>query len=454
MSEELTYQDLVLPFYRNDSIAISVSAKKGDEQKKVQLTTAETMTIPVLACLNELLVSDTGGGKSQFLWDVKQHFFNGNVSTGGRVNELVGRKDSSVDELFTEWDKEKQKYVVKEERIRALVNIVDELNRAPAPVQNDYFDLAEGIRAINGTLRELGEDGYCLFLAAVNLNRINGDFEGTNNIDRALLSRSKINTDLDYYDTTDKNKAKINAQGKPELKKAPPRDISDKILMAFKEIREKASKPNPHLEAYLMLFSAGLKTCQTDELKRKRRNWPQDCGTCAHKEKTLCSLVKTYEPRTAQTIKRFACGIDYFVKLKEGAGIELDPLDLAFEAAKFTAYHGNLNMQELVSTYKGDDQHMMNTVLAKIKEAVQKVRPYLGAAILEAEKGNVSTETKYISYTIDGTEKTVVYDEKLAEMLKDKKIKHKTIDDPFSELEKIGIGTSWIKSYLETVAKK
>jgi len=446
----MKYEDLDLPNYRNTSTAITINARSSDGDRVVKMPTHDLLKIVEITGLNCMLISDTGGGKTQALKDIARSHFGGNVKEGGNVNWMIGRKDSSVDELFLEWNKEEQKYVEKEGRIEALLNVVDEMNRAPPIIQNDFFDLAEGERAINGEERELGQDGYNSFLVAVNLNRINGEFEGTTEIDRALLSRARINIDLDYYEITDEDEAEIVAKGKPKLRLAPLRDISPEIMAVYKDIEEKSSQADPYVDVYLMMLSAGLRYCAEDERKKKRRNWPMDCGQCASSDKT-CAKMKQMEPRTTQTIKRFLYGIDYLIGLKEGK-VELDPMDLVFEAAKFTAYHGNLNMQEMLSEHKGDDQSMMNSALETIKAKVKDIKNHLEDSItLAMEEGRVVVD--YLRQTVDGETYETVHDEALEKMLTEKDLSCQKFN-PFEKLSEIGLGSAWVESYLKTIAAR
>jgi len=457
----LTREDLEFQHYRNSSIAITVKGKVGGKERLIRMTTADAMKIPVVAGLNCLYVSDAGCGKTQALSDITRGYFGGNVGDGGRANWMLGRIGSNVDDIFFNWDKERQIYLVLEDRVRALVNVVDETNRAPGPVQNDYFDLAEGVRVANGHELHLGEDGYALFLASINLNRLNGDFEGVNGIDRALLSRARIGFDLDFYSITDDDEDEVNSRGRSHLMIAEPKDISAKILAAHREIGEKAALQEESLDFYLKIFSRALKYCETDELKTKRANWPGECSTTCplgeKKSKTIaCHLLKHTESRTTQSIKRFVIGMEYLATILEGEPVELDPLDAVFEAAKFTAYHGNLNVTELTGRYKGDNQHMMNATLDRIKKAVTDIKQYIDIGITEAKKGNVCTElVQIVNKTgMKGplTAKTPETIE-LMEAGKQQGFSYVTVN-PYESLSKIGLGTDWVRGHFERIAKR
>jgi len=452
----LTYEELRLPNYRNSSTAVSLKGKIGRKEKLIELSTDEAIVVPVIAGLNALIISDTGWGKTQGIKDISRGIFGGGIEEGGRANWITARKDTSADELFLEWDKIAEKYVVLEDRINALLNVIDEINRTVELVQNDFFDFMQGSRSIAGCDRQLGREGYSLVLSGLNLNRVNGDFKGTSDIDRALLSRAPIAFDMDYFNLTDKDKSRIASKGDPKIKLAPLRDISDKILHAFHEISRKSGAPDPYMDTYLMFFISGMDYCAGDKQQRKRRAWPMHCAQCSRADEGICSKMKQWEPRTAQAVKRFAHGLNYFVSLKEG-GIELDPLDLIFEAAKFTAYHGNLNMGELLSAYRGEDQDMMNEVLAAARQGVEEIRPYLDASIDSAKQGRIITE--YIEYGAGAGRKLVSGSaeelNRFENALREKNAAYKRIDiSRFEPTEKIGIRTSWIRPQLEVIAEE
>ena len=157
---ELTYENLRLQNYRNNSIAISLDGKEDKKDIKIKLTTSDAMLIPILAGLNCLYISDTGGGKTRALKDIYTGIFGGNVEQEGTGIWTMGRKDFTIDSIFTQWSKTKEKYVLVKPRLNALCIITDELNRAPNVIQTDFFDFAEGNRSIDGIDYELGKENY------------------------------------------------------------------------------------------------------------------------------------------------------------------------------------------------------------------------------------------------------------------------------------------------------
>ena len=183
----LTYDDLKFPNYTNTSTAVRFSARIGDETKTIELALADVVYAAELAGLNMLFIADTGRGKTQLISDIAWSHFGGDGGDSGNANWADGRPSFEIEDLFVRskvdlakgYDSDTARQL-KGERIKRVCLCVDELNRAPKPKQNEFFDLADGKYTFNGTRHRLGRDGYTLFLATANLNKLNGDFSGTN----------------------------------------------------------------------------------------------------------------------------------------------------------------------------------------------------------------------------------------------------------------------------------
>ncbi len=293
-------------------------------------------------------------------------------------------------------------------------------------------------------------------MSACNLNRVNGDFTGTSQINRALLNRYGVTFDFDYFDLTDGDRDALDAMessGRPKL--APIRDISDKILAAHEKIKAAASQRDPWLDAYIRIFSIGLEYCNKDKDEKKKKIWPSNCDGCTFANKDLCSLVKQSTTRTAGALKKFALGIDYLIKLKYGEVIT-DPFDLAMESFKFTTYHGNLNGISVMSKYQGEDQEQMRDVITLLRDKITPIRKYMDGSIDEAVN-NGRAETRFIEYDASKSEKKrILYSKELKDDLEKpgpnkKKLTYRVID-PFKEFEKsTGIDMKWFKKYVDGI---
>lgn len=460
----LTYEDFEFPNFVNTHPAIEagVQTDKIDPQTNELISTSivlpvsDVLKIAVISGVPSLNIGDTRCGKSQAMRDIHKWYLGGDADNGGKSNWQVVRNDFTADGYFMTTDQSKlastgskgllsEARVPVEKRVRALCNMADEINLALPEIQVEYFGMAEGRH--KGLI--LGSDGYYNFISSCNLNRINGDFVGVSQINRALLNRTGVTIDHDYYRITDADLNLILSRPKNE----DLRDISEKILNAHAEIKAMASQKAPLLDAYLRIFSSGLDYCEKDNAKLKKRAWPTKCGKCDFTEKGLCSLVKQSNTGTVELLKKFAIGINYLIGLKypEMGITAIDTFDTAIEAFKFTTYHGNLNGMETLSTYAGEDQDQMNEVVKKIREVIEPVRDCIDTAVESALAGN--PETRFI--VVDGL--PISYSDEAEKRCRKEKRSYNIVDSTaiFNNFgSQHGLRLDWLPGYLQTLVKE
>jgi len=458
INEKLTYKDLDFPTFVGSREAMRLKTfNENGEEKQIVVPFHDIPKAAVLGGISFLNIGDTRCGKSQLMRDIHRHYFGGGSDQGGKSNWNVARNDFSSEAFFMTIDQSKvgegkgmlcESRVPIEKRIRALCNIVDELNLAIPEIQVEFFGIAEGEH--KGT--RLGEKGYHLFIASCNINRVNGDFAGTSQINRALLNRFGITLDFDFFKRTDDDDDVLSQRSGRE--QAPIRDISSKIMDAYKEITKSSCEREPWLEAYLRMFSSGLDYCHKDSDNLKKKAWPSNCGTCSEAGKDLCSLVKQSNTGTIQLLKRFANSVNYLIQLKHDK-VNVDPFNLALESFKFTTYHGNLNAVETFSKYGGEDQEQMRDTVRRIREKIMPVKPYIDLAVDSAVKG--VSETRFIELDGEQSKEIEIYSEKLnkkLESLKSKRGLNYRVVDPFDRdfARTKGIRIDWFKGYLNSIA--
>jgi hypothetical protein len=167
------------------------------------------------------------------------------------------------------------------------------------------------------------------------------------------------------------------------------------------------------------------------------------CTDCDKYEKGICGKVNSFEPRTTQTIKQFANAIEYLISLKENQPVLIDPFDLVFEAAKFTSYHGTLNVNTLNSKYNGDNQHMMNETLLYLKQELTALKHIIQTEIENKTKRKKFTE--YLFFQKEGKQVQVEKNKRMLSLLKENNIPY-TIQ-PNITFETLGIGKEWYKAF-------
>ncbi len=464
---KLTYDDLKFPdynskgelvnHYTNTNTAVRLPAKIGDEVKTIELSLTDVVYAAELAGLNMLFVADTGKGKTQLISDIAWSHFGGDNNDFGNANWADGRPNFEIEDLFVRskvdltkgYDSDTARQL-KEERIKRVCLCVDELNRAPKPKQNEFFDLADGKYTFNGTRYRLGQDGYTLFIATANLNKLNGDFSGTFEFDRALLNRAHLTIDLDHKDfsPTPRDKIDIRKRKKsPRVDMAEPRDISSKIIEAHKDIIAMKAD-DPYMSAFEFLIDNGLSYCEKDKYNEKGAAFPMQCVECEKgcKNEGLCNLLKGSSERTVDSIAPLAYALSYIASLKFGKNVEISPFDAALQAFRFTTYHGNLNENVCKEEYAGRKQAMMDTTVNKLEESVNIVKDYIPAMV-------EGKEPEIIVCNINGNEVRSPKSDSTENKLKERNISYqiRSIKD---ELKAKGIGADWVDDYKQEVKRK
>ncbi|MFC1722778.1 hypothetical protein ACFL0V_01435 [Nanoarchaeota archaeon] len=465
--DRLTYGDLVLPYYTNTNAAIKLIATLHENEQDTRGTnTTVNMTIPDLAFaievagLNSLWIADTGRGKTQLLSDLAWHHFNGD-GEGGDCNWGDGRPNFDVAELFMKQtaDLSTGKYdsdtarVLKKDRIQRLFFALDEINRAPRPRQNEFFDVADGKWSSVGVRHALGREGYSIFMGTANVNKMNGDFSGTYEFDRALLSRSHVTVDLDHpsFRPTALDELVIAKRKRnPKVDIAPARSIANKILAAHQKLMGPIPGVDQYFDIFRFIMGRGLDFCSKDTYAEKTL-FPTLCPDCAteQEDKAVCYLVKAASERTVTSTTMLAKGLAAIAELKlqhEGKIaspdlVSFDPFQLCLQAYQFTGYHGNLNEPRLQHEYGARVQAMMNDIVGKLGGTMDTINSYMG----EMLQGNNPSLLKFEGKS--GTR----WSENNAELREHFDQNGTTYEQVqlADALKEYGLGTDWVQTFVD-----
>jgi hypothetical protein len=453
---KLTYDDMKLPFYVNSNVAAKVRIEDEGEMKTMDLSLSDMVFAAELAGLNMLYIADAGGGKSQLMSDIAWSHFGGTGAAGNALL-MMGRLDFDVREVLVRttvdlakgYDSRDTSIVDPDKRRRRIFGF-DELNRMPEARQSDCMDFMNGQYFFQGSAVPLGTDGYTLFIATCNMNKMNGDHSGTFPMTRALLSRAHLTIDFDhsaFRETVDDEIAMEQMKGGPKVKVPDePKDISDKIIEVHKEIIESAGRLDPYLLAFRFLIGKGLKYCSSDAYKEKNETFPMLCPECSSTGKDLCSRLKGSSNRTVSAVKMLANAIDYVVRMKLGKDVKTNMMDAALQAFRFTTYHGNLNPVMAREEYAERRQIMMDETVERLKKGVDLVGEYIECIT----EGN---GTELIRYSLpEGEDYKTSRDPRMEESLRQNKIPYR-ITRLEDELKDVGIGSEWVEGYAKHFRK-
>lgn len=373
-TETLTYEELAFPIFRNSR---SIGAVSG-----VNITVEDALRAALVTRSNIFAVGGRGTGKTQALSDILCNFFGGEEEEGkGMFIEV--RADSKPDELYTKVNLGKEALeaatssedlIVLTQRVKKRFFGADELNRGPELTQNGFMALANGYYPHKGRRIPLGSNDYSVGMATANIG--NGEYSGTFRMDSAALDRWQLILDLNFWRRTAEDENEIRKQKRdPRVKLATLRDISDKLVAAYKSI----GQPSEIMELISLYLTQGLDYCEkfpaAENSKRVLDSrFPVICHekACALRNEA-CGIAKPLEERGAQTILRLAQGLEYIAKLKNQE-MKTDPINSMLIAYSLVAPHSRV----LSPQYILQDENFNNPALAG-KNAAAKLRAEIEA---------------------------------------------------------------------------
>ena len=429
---QLNYEDLELANYLNTSQVIG------------NLDVVDLVKAAVLSPLNVFLVGSKGTGKTQLFQDIYRSYFGGNKKENGQGIFIRAHPEIDIyNEIFTELNVEKAKRALTD-NIDAAVYVVEEINRAPTKAQNQFFGLGDGAMDHDGRLIKIGKDGYRLLIANANLG--NGSYQGTFDTDEALLNRLHVTLDLDHesFKPTIEDKLEIRHRQSvdPNVKEAPIKDISGKIITVSREISEKAHNPGIEALAVANYIEFGLDNCMKN--KNKGKVWPMDCQGCTHNQSgnALCSYLKSPVERTMQAMIKYAAALDYLSKLKD-KNQNTDAVDMMFKSFELTgAYQSLLNPMLLRQDYLEQNPKFMAEVAKKLKDDFRANEDFILTSIDEAASNGKKTVAFFEKDGKFGSHSD------LPENLKGEYAKI----EPYTNGREIGLG--WVNNYVDFLANQ
>ncbi len=405
------------------------------------------MKASVLAGLNILIPGKPGTGKTQAMKDIYRGYFGGNKIDGGQ-GVLIRGNDPELDvhnEIFRELNIDKGRRELTHS-VEALIYALDEINRTPAVAQNQFLSLGDGDFNDRGREIKLGREGYHILIATANLG--NGEHLGTFEMDSALYNRLHVVLDLDNPDYEPTNQDVFQKQKReqnPNVKGAPIKDISAKIIETSKKIREMTQNPSLEEIALRNYLEIGLKNCMlsSDEngAGRKGKVWPlkcQDCKYNAGTSKAICSLINSPNDRTTQAMSKYAAALYFLAKLKD-PDVKIDTTELMFKSFELTgAYQLLLNPQELRGRFQGQNPVFMKNVVNRLREEYKKDEDKILASLESARGG------KSLTVLFEHEGQIGNYDE-----LSDKAKEHTLALKPY--MDKREVGLSWVEEKIRDI---
>jgi len=372
------------PIYRNSTSVVSIDG--------VFLTVEDVVKAAILSELNILLIGERGEGKTQLMEDINRCLF------GGRGTYIRARPDMKTKELYELFNVQELKKELSPE-VKAPLTQIDEINRTPPIVQNEFFHMCDGYIEYEGRPISLG-DGFHITIASANVK--NERYGGTFEMDDAILDRFSLVLNIDHYPTQAKDDLEIitSTSGKnPKLARAGGEDHTQEISEICKEFT-KIREDKFDLDAYvaLLYLKRGLDFCIIKGSKRvisyaipgicKQRN-------CGRLREENCGYIRPLSERTIEAVAALAPALRLMADAKKEKGegrVTYREILEAFRLA--TPYAGILDLVWIRNSYFSNPNLALNEVVERINKKFLERKEEAKVAVNFALRGKLNEEIK------------------------------------------------------------
>jgi len=372
------------PVYRNSTPVVTIDG--------VCLTVEDVVKAALWSELNILLVGERGEGKTQLMQDINTSLF------GGRGTYIRARPDMKTKELYELLNIKTLKRELSVE-VKAPLTQIDEINRTPPIVQNEFFHMCDGYIEYEGRPVTLG-DGFHVTIASANVK--NERYGGTFEMDDAILDRFSLVINIDHYPTQVKDDLEIitSPWGKnPKLARGEVKDCTEQIKQICREL-ESIREEKFDLDAYvaLLYLKRGLDYCIIKKSKRlisytiptvcKQRN-------CIRLKEENCGYIRPLSERTIEAIAALAPALRLIADAKKGKGDGVVTYKEVLEAFRLVApYAGILDLIWVRNSHFSNPNLALDQIIKRINNKFREKKEEAKVAVNFALKGKLNERVK------------------------------------------------------------
>lgn len=318
-------------------------------------TTNEVVAAGILSRTNMYLMGSRGSGKTLLSETVKKNVF------GDAGLYLRGDVNLQLKDLFTKLDltgKTDEEIYRISETINFNFALIDELNRIPGVLQNQFLNIADGYVEIRGKKTRLGNEGYMLMMATGNPSCEGEGYTGAFDEDLALLDRIPLILNMDETELAGGDVFEISARSidKNSNTNGEVSNLTSEVIAAHESLNRKLKQDPEAMTIKALLMEVIYKSFRYVRIggqtvdKAKNPQW-RDQIISGMKSTNSCLpfLCSEISVRTLQEAGRLAFALFEMTRneltILSTAGVQVNsfPPDVALDAF-FESYTESLKL--------------------------------------------------------------------------------------------------------------
>ncbi|MEO0260148.1 MAG: AAA family ATPase [candidate division WOR-3 bacterium] len=362
-----------LKIYRNSTVIRNF---------KENLTLSDIIKIALIGKLNTLLIGERGEGKTVLLHEINSIYFD------EKGIYIRARPDMKLKEIFERFNIDKFKFELKEIK-DANFTMIDEINRAPEIIQNEFFHILDGYIEFENKKIILG-NGYHITFATANYERKGGiiRYSGIFDMDSSIIDRFPLIINVDYFNPDPLDVIEIIENNKYEIKR------NGNYVELFKKINKEIENVKLTLDAIISILYLryGLDFCKKNKLNSKRisiNSIPSICEGC-HRLGEGCGYIFPPSMRFIKNLNIFSKAKNLYLKLKGIKKEYVDYIDIIESFSFLSPFNGIINNYLIETKYMGDAYLASMEIGRMIKRKIEEKKEVLKELFLKSFEGKLA----------------------------------------------------------------
>lgn len=371
-----------LHYYRNSSLIRNF---------RKPLTISDIIKIALIGKLNTLLIGERGEGKTHLMEEINSLYF------AEKGIYIRARPDMKLREVFEKFNIEKMKLELKEIKDTPFT-MIDEINRAPPVIQNEFFHILDGYIEFENKKIPLGK-GYHIVFATANYENdgVITRYHGIFRMDASLLDRFHLIINLDHFTPSPLDTIEIIGNG-ISIKKANKKDFSEH----FKKMSKEIHKIPLTLDAIITILYLryALNYCERTSFLSKKElisKIPSICEGC-HRLGEGCGYIYPPSTRFLKSLVIFSKAKAYYLRARGLKKNFIDYEDILEDFSFLVPWNGIINDYFVDEKYSGDILKAVMSLKNKIKREIEERKESIKKVLVLSLKGKKDrTELKVLN---------------------------------------------------------